>query len=115
MRFDCGIRSHLEMVCGEAAPAFNPGDVFAYLNALDVAGALGKAVADRVEIVEERIPEDLNLAQGKLDELKRLFKLGWAIRNCSAWPPMWDSSSTPPFSLPFVIETCSESSNNWRI
>lgn len=74
VRFDRGIRLHMETVCGEDAPAFNPGDVFAYLNALDAAGALGKAGADRIEIIEERIPEELNLAQGKLDELKRLFK-----------------------------------------
>ena len=74
VRFDRGIRQHMETVCGEDAPAFNPGDVFAYLNALDVAGALGKAGSDRIDIVEERIPEELNLAQGKLDELKRLYK-----------------------------------------
>ena len=74
VRFDRGIRLHMETVCGEDAPAFNPGDVFAYLNALDAAGALGSVGADRVEIVQERIPEELNLAQGKLDELKRLFK-----------------------------------------
>lgn len=74
VRFDRGIRMHMEAVCGEDAPAFNPGDVFGYLNALDSAGALGKSGAERIEIIEERIPEELNLAQGKLDELKRLFK-----------------------------------------
>lgn len=74
VRFDRGIRQHMETVCGDDAPAFNPGDVFAYLKALDVSGALNKAGSDRIEIVEERIPEELYLAQGKLDELKRLYK-----------------------------------------
>lgn len=73
IRFDRGIRLHMESVCLKHAPAFNPGDVFAYLHALSEAKAL-KKVGDRVELVEDHIPEELNLAQGKLDELKRMFK-----------------------------------------
>lgn len=72
LRFERGIRRNLEHVCFNDAPPFNPGDVFAYLYALHEEGAL-KGTGDRVELDEEQMPEELNLAQGKLDELKRLF------------------------------------------
>lgn len=74
IRFDRNIRLHLESVCLEDGPAFNPGDVFAYLHALEEAGAMRRAGADWMELIREQLPEDLNLAQGKLDELKRLFR-----------------------------------------
>ena len=73
IRLERGIRLHMESVCLQNAPAFNPGDVFAYLHALSEAKAL-KKLGDRVDLVEDHIPEELNLAQGKLDELKRMFK-----------------------------------------